>query len=164
MKKKFVFLTAAMMLLFASVAFGATYMPVTTKQEILKGDMLDSQVYKVAFYTATATCDATFTAYTATNEVGTAGGYNVGSTGFTTATSGTTAYIDDFTEETANVVTLTSATFGSAAACGIIYNDTHASDQVLIVFDISPTISPTAEDVTITFPTDDATNAIVRIQ
>lgn len=165
MKRLSCILTALLIALAPAVsAFGATYVPTTTKQEILKGDIQDGHSYKVAFYTATATCDATFAAYTATNEVGTAGGYAIGSTGYTTGVSGTTAYIDDFTEESANVVTLSSATFGSPAACGIVYDDTHASDQVLFAFDISPTIQPSAEDVTLTLPTDDASNAIIRIQ
>lgn len=172
-----------------ATAFSATYMPTTTKQEILKGDIQDGHTYKIAFFGSTQTCDATFTAWSGTNEVSnTATGYSVG-TSYTTAVSGTTAYIDDFSGEVANVITLSSATFSTnsdctaantpadcctgsgtgtcgttGATCGIIYNDTHASDQALIVFDISPAILPTAEDVTITFPTDDATNAIVRIQ
>ena len=146
---------ALLLLAFALPAFAVTYVPTTTKQEILKGLMLDSHTYKVAFYTSSATCTASFGAsYTATYEVGTAGGYDIGT--FTTGTSGTAGTIEIFTGDsgsvssvTGDIITLPSLTFASPAACMVIYDDTHATDQVLVVAPISPTIQPAAEDVTI---------------
>lgn len=151
--------------LLASVALAATWMPTTTKQEILEGAINQGDTFMIAFYDSSATCDATFNSsagtYTATNEVGTAGGYSLGT--LTTAIDTTTAYVSEFSADADhdNVITLSSVTF-AGAVCGIIYDATHASDQILVGFTMT-SISPSAEDVTITFPADGASTAIVRI-
>jgi len=67
------------------------------KVELLAGDHdFDTDTFKIALYTSSATLDASTTAYSATNEVsGT--GYSAGGNSLTVSTtptsSGTTAYV-----------------------------------------------------------------------
>jgi len=81
-----------------------------------------------------------------------AGGQALGSA--TIAVSGTTATVD-FADEVFSNVTV------SADGC-IIYN-TANSNSAICVIDFGGTVSATAGDLTIEFPTADASNAIVRI-
>ena len=74
--------------------------------------------------------------------------------GATIAVDGTTATVD-FTDEVFANVTV------SADGC-IIYN-TANSNSAICVIDFGGTVSATAGDLTIEFPTADASNAIVRI-
>tara|TARA_R100001509_G_scaffold82093_1_gene46216 strand:- start:94 stop:531 length:438 start_codon:yes stop_codon:yes gene_type:complete len=82
----------------------------------------------------------------------TAGGQNLD--GATIAVSGTTAHVD-FTDEVFSNVTC------SADGC-IIYNSS-ASNKAICVIDFGGTVSATAGDLTIEFPTADASNAVIRI-
>jgi hypothetical protein len=81
-----------------------------------------------------------------------AGGQNLD--GAAIATSGTTAFLD-FTDEVFSNVTTT------AAGC-IIYNSS-ASNKAICVIDFGGNVQATAGDLTIQFPTADASNAVVRI-
>jgi hypothetical protein len=74
--------------------------------------------------------------------------------GATIAVSGTTATVD-FTDEVFSNVTV------SADGC-IIYN-TANSNSAIAVIDFGGTVSATAGDLTIEFPTADASNAVIRI-
>ena len=74
--------------------------------------------------------------------------------GATIAVSGTTATVD-FTDEVFTNVTT------SADGC-IIYN-TANSNSAICVIDFGGTVSATAGDLTIQFPTADASNAVIRI-
>ena len=74
--------------------------------------------------------------------------------GATIAVSGTTATVD-FTDEVFSNVTV------SADGC-IIYN-TANSNSAIAVIDFGGTVSATAGDLTIQFPTADASNAVIRI-
>ena len=67
---------------------------------------------------------------------------------------GTTAIVD-FADEVFSNVTL------SADGC-IIYN-AGQGDKAIAVIDFGGTVSATAGDLTINFPTADASNAIIRI-
>jgi len=113
--------------------------------------------FKLALYTSSATLDATTTAYTATNEAsGT--GYTAGGAALTNidpTTSGTTAFTD-FADLTFSTATIT-------ARGALIYNDTAAGDPSVIVLDFGADKTSTAGDFTISFPTADASNAIIRI-
>lgn len=82
----------------------------------------------------------------------TAGGQNLDGASITT--SGTTAIVD-FTDEVFSNVTC------SADGC-IIYNSS-ASNKAICVIDFGGTVSATAGDLTIEFPTADASNAVIRI-
>jgi hypothetical protein len=144
-------------------------MPITTamcasfKQELLGGTHdLDTDILKMALIKAspTGTYGASTTNYsTVTGNSDEASGTNYttgGQTldGATISLSGTTAIVD-FTDEVFSNVTV------SADGC-IIYNSSK-SNRAICVIDFGGTVSATAGDLTIQFPTADASNAIIRI-
>ena len=100
---------------------------------------------------------AATTAYTTTNQA-TGTNYTAGGNALTNinpSTSGTTAFTD-FADLTFGTATIT------ARGC-MIYNDTAAGDPTVAVFDFGGDKTSTAGSFTITFPTADASNAIIRI-
>jgi len=111
---------------------------------------------KIALYTSSATLDATTTVYTATNEVTgtnyTAGGNTL--SGQVVNTSGTTAYVD-FSDTTWAASTIT-------ARGAMIYNSSKANRSIIIL-DFGSDKSSSASSFVITFPSADASNAIIRI-
>jgi|TARA_R110000751_G_scaffold6458_2_gene27490 hypothetical protein len=130
------------------------------KKELLEGkhNFLASggNSFKLALYTSSATMSATTTAFTTTNQ---ASGTNYSSggsalTNINPTSSGTTAFTD-FADLTFGTATIT------ARGC-MIYNDTNA-DRAVAVFDFGGDKTSTAGSFTITFPTADASNAIIRI-
>jgi hypothetical protein len=112
-----------------------------------------SYVYKIALYTANADLSYATTAYTTTGEVvGT--GYTAGGQVLTVippATDGQTAYLSF-----ANV-TWSPASFTTRGA--LIYNST--TNAAVAVLDFGADKSPTTSFI-ITFPTDNASNAVIR--
>ena len=112
--------------------------------------------FKCALYTSSATLGASTTAYSATNEIsGT--GYSAGGvtlTNVTPTTSGTTAYTDF------NDAVWTTSTF-TANGC-LVYNSTN-SNRAVFVIAFGGDVSVTSGTFTITWPTADASNAILRI-
>jgi len=126
--------------------------------------------FKLALYSSSATINANTTAYTATNEVTgtnyTAGGENLTNTGVskteTSVTAGTG--FTDFSDLTFSNVTVT-------ARGALIYNNTPSANGIsgavpnaaVAVLDFGADKTSTAGDFTIIFPTNDATNAIIRI-
>ena len=116
-----------------------------------------SNVFKLALYTSSATLDASTTAYTATNEVSGTGYTAKGSflTSVTPTSSGTTAFTDF------NDLTFSSASITARGA--LIYNEAATGDPSVCVLDFGADKTSTAGDFTITFPTADASNAIIRI-
>ena len=135
-------------------------MTTTFKQELMEGvHNFTSHTFKIALYTSSATLGASTTAYSATNEVSgtgyTAGGNTLTVTGGAVSTSGTTAYID-FSDTTWSTATIT-------ARGAVIYNSTAAGNPAVAVLDFGADKTSTAGDFTVSFPTADASNAIVRI-
>lgn len=131
------------------------------KQALLDGEMDFSsntaQSYKIALYTSSASLDAATTAYTTSNEVsGT--GYTAGGNTLTISTapttSGTTAFLS-FGTTTWSTATIT--------ARGALIYQTGGSTPSVAVLDFGGDKTSTAGDFQITFPTADATNAIIRI-
>lgn len=131
------------------------------KKELMeaKHNFLNSggNTFKIALYTSSASLGAATTAYSATNEVS---GTNYSAAGNTLtrvnpATSGTTAYTD-FADTTWSSSTIT-------ARGAVIYNDTASGDPSVIVLNFGADKTSTAGDFTITFPTADASDAIIRI-
>lgn len=112
--------------------------------------------FKLALYTSSATLSAATTAYSATNEAsGT--NYSAGGSSLTRidpTTSGTTAYTD-FADLVFSTVTIT------ANGC-LIYNSTN-SNRAVSAHAFGGDVTATAGNLTIVFPTADATNAILRI-
>lgn len=130
------------------------------KSEVMTGlhnfTLSTGNAFKVALYTSAATIGATTTAYSATNEIaGT--GYSAGGlalTNVTPTTSGTTA-LTDFAD-----AQWTSASF-TANGC-LVYNTTN-SNRAVFTIAFGGDVSVTSGTFTITWPTADASNAILRI-
>lgn len=130
------------------------------RQQILVGThnltASTGDVFKLALYVSAATLGAATTAYSATNEAsGT--GYTAGGaalTNITPALSGTVACVD-FQDLTISAVTTT------ARGC-LIYNSSK-SNAAMSVHDFGADKTSSGGDFIITFPTPDASNAIVRI-
>lgn len=116
-----------------------------------------SNVFKLALYTSSASLDAATTAYTSSNEVSGTGYTAKGSflTSVNPTSSGTTAFTDF------NDLTFSSATITARGA--LIYNEAASGDPSVCVLDFGADKTSTAGDFTITFPTADASNAIIRI-
>jgi len=115
--------------------------------------------FKAALYLASATVNATTTAYSATGEVTgtnyTAGGVSVTSWNAPAAT-GTTA----FTTPTASF-TYTTVTLSTAFDAVLIYNSTQSNKAVSVHTFGSQTI--TAGTFILTMPTNDATTGLLRV-
>ena len=130
------------------------------KQELLVGThnftASTGNSFKLALYTSSASLGAGTTAYTSSNE---ASGTNYSATGsvltsVTPTTDGTTA-ICYFSDLTFSNVSIT-------ARGALIYNDTQA-DKAVCVLDFGGDKTATAGDFTISFPTANASSAIIRI-
>jgi len=113
--------------------------------------------FKLALYTSSATMSASTTAYVTTNQASgtnyTAGGSAL--TNINPSSSGTTGFTD-FADLTFGTATIT------ARGC-MIYNDTASGDPTVAVFDFGGDKTSTAGSFTISFPTADASNAVIRI-
>jgi hypothetical protein len=118
-----------------------------------------ADTFKAALYLTTATVNSTTTAYSATGEVSgtnyTAGGIAITSWNAPAAT-GTTA----FTTPTASF-SWSSVTLSTAFDAVLIYNSSQSNKAVSVHTFGSQTI--TAGTFTITMPTNDATNGLLRI-
>ena len=127
--------------------------------------------FKIALYLSTADIDANTTAYTATNEASgtnyTAGGVSLTNTGVnvTNTNANTGTGFTDFSDATFTNVTVT-------ARGALIYNSTPSANGVantaltnaaVCVLDFGSDKTSTDGDFTIIFPTNDASNAIIRI-
>jgi hypothetical protein len=132
------------------------------KVDLLAGNMDftagTGNTFKMALYTSSATLGPTTTAYSATNEIsGT--GYTAGGNALTVSQSptsgGTTAFISF-----ANT-SWTGASFTCRGA--LIYNDSLVGKDSVAVFDFGSDKTVVAGTFTVSFPTADATNAVIRI-
>lgn len=140
-----------------------TAMCTSFKEELLGGTHdLDTDVIKLALIknSPSGTYSAATTNYsdvTGNSDEASGTGYTAGGQaldGATISTSGTTAFVD-FTDEVFSNVTV------AADGC-IIYNSSK-SNKAICVIDFGGTVSATAGDLTIEFPTADASNAVIRI-
>jgi hypothetical protein len=115
--------------------------------------------FKGALYLASATINASTTAYTVTGEVSgtnyTAGGVAV-TNGTPPATSGTTAY---WTPSAS--ITYTNVTLSTAFDCVLIYNSSQSNKSVSVHTFGSQTV--TAGTFTLTMPTNDASTGLIRL-
>ena len=135
------------------------------KQELLQGkhDFTNStgHTFKLALFTSSATLGASTTDYATTNEVsGT--GYTAGGSALTnvTPTLSSTTALTDFADLTFSSSTIT-------ANGALIYNTTtgggSSTTDAVCVLAFGGDKSSTNGDFTISFPTADASNAIIRI-
>jgi len=140
-----------------------TAMCTSFKSELLGGTHdLDSDSLKLALIKASpsGTYGAATTNYsdvTGNSDESSGTGYSAGGQVLDSATiavSGTTATVDFADEVFSNVTT-------SADGC-IIYN-AGQSNKAIAVIDFGGTVSATSGDLTIQFPTADASNAVIRI-
>lgn len=115
-----------------------------------------TQIYKIALYNANANLNNSTTAYTTVNEI-TGTGYTAGGQVLTPVTLSS-----DTTNNTAfvsfNNVTWTPASFTTRGA--LIYNSTTGAAVFVLNFGSDKTPNGT---FTVTFPTANSTNAIIRI-
>ena len=131
------------------------------KTEILTGThnftVTTGHTFKLALYTSSATLDKATTAYSATNEVANSGTYSAGGGTLTSATPvlSTDTAVCDFGD-----ISFTTATITARGA--LIYNSS-VSNKAVVVLDFGADKTSTAGTFTITFPTADASNAILRI-
>lgn len=129
------------------------------KVQLMQGTQnFSSNTFKIALYTSSASLGPTTTVYSATNEIaGT--GYTSGGNTLTVSTtptsSGTTAFVSF-----ANT-SWTNATFTARGA--MIYNTLNNNNTCVAVFDFGADKTVVDGTFTITFPTADATSAIIRI-
>jgi hypothetical protein len=145
------------------------------KAELMLGvhDFRDGSgdTFKIALYLSTADLDANTTAYTATNEASgtnyTGGGEDLINTGVnvTNINANTGTGFTDFSDAVFTNVNVT-------ARGALIYNSTPSANGVantaltnaaVCVLDFGSDKTATDGDFTIIFPTNDASNAIIRI-
>lgn len=114
--------------------------------------------FKAALFFATATINASTTAYSSTGEA-TGTGYSAGGIAVTNATAPTSSGTTSFWTPSASLVytTVTIAAFDAV----LIYNSTQGDKAVSVHTFGSQTV--TAGTFTLTMPTNDATNALIRI-
>jgi hypothetical protein len=132
------------------------------KKELMEGKhnflLSGGDTFKIALYTSSASLDASTTVYTVTNEVSSSGtNYTAGGNTLTNvdpASSGTVAYAD-FAD-----VSFLNGTFTCRGA--LVYNSTNGNRAVMVLdFGVDKTVA--SGTFTITFPTADSSNAIIRI-
>ena len=115
--------------------------------------------FKAALYLASATINATTTAYTTTGEV-TGTNYTAGGIAITSWNAPTTSGTTGFTTPTASF-TYTNVTLTTAFDCVLVYNNSQTNRAVSAHTFGSQTV--TAGTFTLTMPTNDATNALIRL-
>jgi len=133
--------------------------------------LTSGDTFKIALYLSTADIDANTTAYTATNEASgtnyTGGGEDLVNTGvsLTNINANTGTGFTDFSDAVFTNVNVT-------ARGALIYNSTPSANGVantaltnaaVCVLDFGSDKTATDGDFTIIFPTNDASNAIIRI-
>jgi hypothetical protein len=128
-------------------------------QLLSAGQNFNTDTFKIALYTASASLSASTTVYVSGNEVPSGGtGYTAGGNTLVVSTlptsSGTIAYIS-FTDSS-----WTSATFTTRGA--LIYNTTQGNAAVAI-FDFGSDKSVVGGTFTVTFPPATSSTAVIRI-
>ena len=133
------------------------------KQELLGGvHDLDTHTLKIALIKASpsGTYGAATTNYsdvTGNSDEASGTGYSAGGQNLDSASislSGSTAFVD-FADEVFSTLTI-------SADGAIIYNSS-ASNKAIAVFNFGSTVTATNGDFTVVFPTQDSSNAVIRI-
>lgn len=117
-----------------------------------------ADTYRAALYLSSATVNASTTVYSTTGEV-TGTGYTAGGVVVTNATAPTSSGTTAFWTPSASI-TYTTVTIGPTDAV-LIYNDTQGDRAVAVYTFSAQTV--TAGTLTLTMPTNDASNALLRI-
>ena len=114
---------------------------------------------KAALYLASATVNASTTAYSATGEVS-GSGYTAGGVTVTNATAPSTSGTTAFWTPSASIV-YTTVTLTTAFDCVLLYNSSQSNKAIQVLTFGPQTI--TAGTLTLTMPANDASNALLRI-
>jgi hypothetical protein len=134
-------------------------MATSFKVQLLNGQQnFSANTFKLALYTSSADLGENTTAYTATNEVASAGNYTAGgntlSVSVTPTNTGNVAFISFSNTSWAN------ATITANGA--LIYNSS-VSNAAVAVLSFGGDKTSTNGTFAVNFPTADATNAIIRL-
>jgi len=134
-------------------------MATSFKVQLLNGQQnFSANTFKLALYTSSASLDENTTAYTATNEVASAGNYTAGGNTLTVSVTptntGNVAFISFANTSWAN------ATITAAGA--LIYNNSQ-SNSAVCVLSFGGDKTSTNGTFAVNFPTADASNAIIRL-
>lgn len=115
---------------------------------------------KAALYLASASITAATAAYTATGECAVAGGYSAGGITVTNATAPSTSGTTGIWTPSASLV-FSNITPGGAVDAVLIYNSTQSNKAIEVCTFAAQT--PSAATLTLTMPTNDASNALLRV-
>lgn len=118
-------------------------------------------VFKMALYLVTATRGASDTVYNTTGELAGTGNYTQGGNAVTNATAPTTSGTTAFWTPSASV-SWANLTSSGAFDAAVLYNDSSTSKLEVAVFTFGSQ-SVTAGTFTLTQPTNDASNALIRV-
>jgi hypothetical protein len=129
------------------------------KVDALKAIAPNASTIKAALYLVSATTGAGNTVYTATGEVSGAN-YTAGGVTVTHATAAQSTGTTAFWTPTASIV-YTNVTLATAFDCVMLYDNSRSDATISTHTFGSQTV--TAATLTITMPTNDATNGLVRI-
>ena len=131
------------------------------KKELLEGvhnfKNSGGSTFQIALYTSSASLGAATTAYTTSNEVSGTGYTAKGNTltRVDPTTSGTTAFTD-FADTSWSTATIT-------ARGAMIFNDSASGDPAVAILDFGGDKTSTAGTFSISMPTADSSNGIIRI-
>ena len=131
------------------------------KKELLEGvhnfKNSGGSTFQIALYTSSASLGAATTAYTTSNEVSGTGYTAKGNTltRVDPTTSSTTSYTD-FSDTSWSTATIT-------ARGAMIFNDSASGDPAVAILDFGGDKTSTAGSFSISMPTADSSNSIIRI-
>ena len=139
----------------------STAMCTSFKQEILEAvhnfKNTGGSTFNLALYTSSASLGASTTAYTTSNEVS--------GTGYTAKGAALTR-VDPTTSSTTAFTDFADLTFSSSSITAngaMIFNDSASGDPAVCILAFGADKTSSSGDLTISFPTADASNAIIRI-
>ena len=139
----------------------STAMCTTFKKEILEAvhnfKNTGGSTFNLALYTSSASLGASTTAYTTSNEVS--------GTGYTAKGAALTR-VDPSNDGTTGITDFANLTFSSStitANGALIFNDSASGDPAVCALPFGGDKTSPSGDFTTTFPTADASNAIIRI-
>lgn len=148
-------------------------MPTSFKVEVLNGShafgaqgansvrtVTTKDTFKGALYVVGGSQGVATTAYSSTNELAASGNYSAGGNAITNATAPNSSGTTSFWTPSATL-TWTNLTSSGAFDCMTMYNTASTGSLAVGVFTFSSQ-SITAGDFSLTMPTNDATNGLIR--
>lgn len=144
------------------------------KQELLNGShafgaqganstrtVTTKDAFKLALFLATASLGAATTAYSSTGELAASGNYSAGGVAVTNATAPTTSGTTAFWTPSASA-SWTALTSSGSFDTALLYNSSSTGSLAVAVFTFGAQ-SITAGNFSLTMPTNDSTNGLIRI-